>query len=94
MVPQSTAPAGRYGHAVTMCGTKFFLYGGQVDGEFLDDLWAFDLGSRMWSFNFLVPESFTLNLSEKRTTCVGKPNSESWDPRTCASHRARNANAW
>lgn len=33
-----------------MCGTKFYIYGGQVDGEFLDDLWCFDLSSRTLPF--------------------------------------------
>ncbi|KAG2035178.1 hypothetical protein BDR03DRAFT_868590, partial [Suillus americanus] len=39
------APAGRYGHVVTMVGVKFFVLGSQANGEFLNDLWSFDLNT-------------------------------------------------
>ena len=39
-------PVGRHGHAVTMVGSKLFVFGGETDSGCLDDTWTFDLNSR------------------------------------------------
>jgi len=41
-----SAPTGRYGHTVTLIGPKLFVFGGQVNQHFFDDIWLFDLNSR------------------------------------------------
>ncbi|KAH9948169.1 hypothetical protein B0H21DRAFT_254574 [Amylocystis lapponica] len=38
-------PTGRYGHSVTVAGSKIYVFGGQADGELFDDLWSFDLST-------------------------------------------------
>ncbi|RPA81853.1 galactose oxidase [Ascobolus immersus RN42] len=39
------SPCGRYGHSLNIVGSRLFLFGGESDGHFFQDLSAFDLGS-------------------------------------------------
>ena len=40
------APAGRIGHSVVMIGPRIYIFGGEADGEYFNDLWCFDLSTR------------------------------------------------
>ncbi|PSN70029.1 hypothetical protein BS50DRAFT_608685 [Corynespora cassiicola Philippines] len=44
-LPQGPRPTGRYGHTLNILGSKIYIFGGQVEGVFFNDLVAFDLNS-------------------------------------------------
>lgn len=53
--PPGPKPAGRYGHTLNILGSKIYIFGGQVEGYFFNDLVAFDLNalqnpSNQWEF--------------------------------------------
>lgn len=44
-LPPTGRPAGRYGHTLSILGSKIYVFGGQVEGYFFNDLVAFDLNT-------------------------------------------------
>lgn len=54
-IPPSPRPQGRYGHTLNILGSKIYIFGGQVEGYFFNDLVAFDLNqlqnpTNKWEF--------------------------------------------
>lgn len=43
--PPGPRPAGRYGHSLNILGSKIYIFGGQVEGYFFNDLVAYDLNA-------------------------------------------------
>jgi hypothetical protein len=43
--PAGPKPPGRYGHTLNILSSKIYIFGGQVEGYFFNDLVAFDLNS-------------------------------------------------
>ncbi|EXJ87288.1 hypothetical protein A1O3_04247 [Capronia epimyces CBS 606.96] len=53
--PPGERPSGRYGHTLNILGSKIYIFGGQVEGYFFNDLIAFDLNAlqtptNQWEF--------------------------------------------
>ncbi|KAL9065896.1 MAG: hypothetical protein Q9157_007323 [Trypethelium eluteriae] len=44
-LPAGTRPPGRYGHTLNILGSRIYIFGGQVEGIFYNDLVAFDLNN-------------------------------------------------
>ncbi|KAL9619823.1 MAG: hypothetical protein Q9160_005563 [Pyrenula sp. 1 TL-2023] len=43
--PPGQRPVGRYGHTLNILGSRIYVFGGQVEGLFFNDLMAFDLNN-------------------------------------------------
>nr|POE90150.1 tip elongation aberrant protein 1 [Quercus suber] len=50
-LPAGARPPGRYGHTLNILGSKIYIFGGQVEGYFFNDLVAFDLNALQQSSN-------------------------------------------
>lgn len=53
--PPGQRPAGRYGHSLNILGSRIYIFGGQVEGYFFNDLVAYDLNAlqnpaNQWEF--------------------------------------------
>ncbi|OCL08257.1 cell polarity protein-like protein [Glonium stellatum] len=59
-MPAGPRPSGRYGHTLNILGSKIYIFGGQVEGFFFNDLVAFDLNSLQSAtsrWEVLIPNS-------------------------------------
>lgn len=69
-LPAGPRPSGRYGHSLNILGSKIYIFGGQVEGYFMNDLSAFDLNQLQAPNNrweILLQADTSSNTPEART---------------------------
>jgi hypothetical protein len=54
-VVNGPGPVGRFSHAVTVVGSKLFVFGGNRWWKDSNDMWAFDLNSRTIARRYFEP---------------------------------------
>ncbi|KAI1876111.1 hypothetical protein JX265_000642 [Neoarthrinium moseri] len=66
-LPAGPRPSGRYGHSLNIVGSKIFIFGGQIEGYFMNDLAAFDLNQLQLPTNRweILYENIDINSSPK-----------------------------
>ncbi|KAI0801041.1 galactose oxidase [Fomes fomentarius] len=72
------APSGRTGHSVVMVGPRIYIFGGEANGEFFNDLWCFDLSTLVskpaWE-QLELPKGHSLKPSKRSGhVCVAHKN--------------------
>ncbi|KAI2639372.1 hypothetical protein GGS21DRAFT_538111 [Xylaria nigripes] len=68
-LPAGPRPSGRYGHSLNIVGSKIYIFGGQVEGYFMNDLSAFDLNQLQMQNNRW---EILIENSENGVTPIGK----------------------
>ncbi|KAF2007519.1 hypothetical protein P154DRAFT_120301 [Amniculicola lignicola CBS 123094] len=76
-LPQGPRPTGRYGHTLNILGSKIYIFGGQVEGFFFNDLVAFDLNSLQSSSS-----RWEVLLPNTKEGAVSSPQGRAPPPRT------------
>ncbi|CAE6356480.1 unnamed protein product [Rhizoctonia solani] len=49
IVPGSPSPTGRRGHMIFAYGSQLFLFGGRAGESICNDMWCFDMATRIWA---------------------------------------------